>query len=124
MSRWSEVFRVHLANNGARLLGCRAVVYRVTPARRAYRLRWPNRLVLVLIFFGASLGPSGASPYQLLDVFTCVDVEGNDHRLFSARRRLFQVGQHSECGTAQLREIVRQHQIDSTRAQACARDRG
>jgi len=42
----------------------------------------------------------------LLDVFTGVDVEGDDDRLFPGGRCLFQVGQHFESGTGQVGEIV------------------
>ena len=79
-------------------------------------------LSFVHIFFGALLCPFGSLALQLLlDVLTGVDIEGNDDRLFPCGRRLFQVGQHFESGTGQLGNIVRQHEIDGTRAETSAR---
>ena len=59
---------------------------------------------LNLWFFFASI-----RVHSRLNVLTGVDVERDDHRLFSGRRCLFQVGQDFESGTGQLGEIVRQH---------------
>jgi hypothetical protein len=83
-----------LMTSPGRYIG-RAVVYRVTPGSARLSAWLADWFRFVRIFFGALLGPSGASPYQLLlNVFTCINCKGNNERLLFTGRSAPEINQH------------------------------